>query len=103
MLHSWEGEVVKVERTTQGIDLPTKVYKLEKSISDESRDRYWKQTTKFVSLETFQYNSNRWRTLACEVVVNHKTGLSGPCVLLCNDNGCTLTVVMVNDGNCNYQ
>ena len=57
---------------------------------------YWKQKTKFVSLETFQ------RTLAYEVLVNHKTGLSGPCVLLCNDNGCTLTVAMVSDGNCNY-
>ena len=102
MLHSWEGEVVKVERTTQGINLPTKEYKLETSINIESRDRYWKQTTKFVSLKTFQYSSNRWRTLSCEVVVNHKTGLSGPCVLLCSDNGCTLTVAMVDDGNCNY-
>ena len=61
MLHiySWEGKVfkveVKVERTIQGINLPMKEYKLEISNNDESRDRYWKQTTKFVSLETFQY------------------------------------------------
>ena len=99
MLQSWLGEVVKAERIAQGFNLPTKVYKLEESVNDESRDGYWKQTIKLVSL---QYNSNTWRTLACEVVVNHKTGLSGPCVLLCSDNGCTLTVAMVNDGNCNY-
>ena len=38
-------------------------------------------------------------------MVSRQTGLSDPCVLLCNDDtsGCvTLAVAMVNDGNCNY-
>ena len=46
-------EVVKIEWTIKGINLPTKEYKLETSINDESRDWYWEQTAKFVSLETF--------------------------------------------------
>ena len=88
----------------QGTDLPTKVYKLEPV--DESRDHRWKQTTKLVSFKPFQCNSHTWSTVACEVVVSHQTGLSGPCVLLRNDDNVseciTLAVVMVNNADCNY-
>ena len=91
-----------MEQFTQGTNLSVKRYKLDEPI-DESRDRHWKQSTKFSSFKTLYCNS---QSVAFEVVVSHQTGLSGPCVLLCNDDdmsGCiSLAVVMVNDGNCKY-
>ena len=102
MLRNWLGEVIKVEQFTQGSNLPVKQYRLDEPI-DQSRDLHWKQITKLASFTTLHRQA--WKTVAFEVVVSRQTGLSGPCVLLCNDDmsGCvTLAVAMVNDGNCNY-
>lgn len=99
MLRNWLGEVVKVEEFTRGSNLPLKQYKLD--------DLRWKQTTKFGSFKTFHGSSQGWKTVAFEAVASRQTGLSGPCVLLSNDDTCmsgcvTLAVAMVNDGNCSY-
>ena len=45
MLQSWLGEIVKVDRMTQGATLLTKEYKLE-SIG-ESRDPHWNKRLNF--------------------------------------------------------
>ena len=100
MLRNWLGEVFKVEQATQRANLSAKQYKLE--ANDESRDMYWKQALSFI---TFHGSNNTWKTAAFEVVVNHKTGQSGPCVLLhkVDRSDCvTLAVAMVNDDNYNY-
>ena len=102
MLRNWLGEIFKVEQFTQGSNLPVKQYRLDEPIG-RSRDLHWKQITKLASFTTLYRQA--WKTVAFEVVVSRQTGLSGPCVLLCNDDtsGCvTLAVAMVNDGNCNY-
>ena len=100
MLRSWLGEVFKVEQTTQGANLSAKQYRLE--TNNESRDMHWKQAS---SLMKFHGSNEIWRTVAFEVVVNHRTGSSGPCALLykVDASECvTLAVAMVNDDNYNY-